>query len=93
MAIQWVLVCTQDVAPSVNSSNVAVGPTFDCSKGTVQVVPYQYLNADMQAFGSLLNLSNADSAAIGAAIVLVWSSAWAVKMVARSLGGSKNETD
>lgn len=85
MAIQWVIVCTQDVAPSVT------GGVLDCGAGTAQVVPYQYLNADSQAFGSLLNLSNADATAIGFAVLSVWAAAWSVKMVIRSLGSFKND--
>lgn len=87
MAIQWVAVCTQDIAPSVT------GGVIDCGSGTLQVVAYQYLNADSQAFGSLLNLSNADASAIGFAMLTVWAAAWSVKMVIRSLGSLKNEDD
>lgn len=87
MSIQWTVVCTQDVAPAVT------GGVLDCSAGTVQVVPYQYLSADGQAFGSLLNLSAADSSLIGFAMISVWAIAWGIKTAIRTLGVNENEPE
>lgn len=87
MAVQWVYVCTQDVAPGV------VNGALDCSGGVVQVVAYQYLNADMQSFGSLLNMSASDATAVGFAVLGVWAVAWAFKMAIKTLGNLNHDSD
>ena len=88
MPVQWVQVCTQDIAPTATANGL------DCAGGTVQVVAYQYLSADMQSFGSLLNMSAADATAIGFAVLGVWSVAWGIKMAIKTLmQGNENETE
>lgn len=87
MAVQWVYVCTQDTAPSVVLNNL------DCHAGTMQVVAYQYLSADMQSFGSLLNMSASDAAAVGFAVMGVWVVAWTFKMAIRTLGNLNHDSE
>lgn len=84
MAIQWVAVCSSDLAPAVDGSGVLICPTV------VQVVPFKYLSEDEQSLGSLLSLSSADATAVSFAIIGVWLAAWGVKMAIRVLRGNDN---
>lgn len=88
MAVQWVAVCTQDVAPAINPVGV-----LDCTQGAQQVVAYQYLSADMKSFGSLLNMSSSDAALVGFAVLGVWAVAWTFKMAIKTMNGNDHDSD
>jgi hypothetical protein len=89
MAIQWTIVCTQDVAPSVS------GSSLDCSSGVLTVVPFKYLSEDEQSLGSLMSLSSENATAISFAIIGVWAIAWGIKQAIRALNIDRvqNEDD
>jgi hypothetical protein len=84
VAIQYVLVCTQDAIPSI------VNGAIDCSGGVLSVANYSF-TAGIEAFGSLLSLSAADASAIGFAVLGVWGVAFGIKAAILTLKGSNHD--
>lgn len=78
MAIQYVLVCTQDAIPSI------VNGALDCSNGVLSVANYSF-SAGIEAFGSLLSMSASDASLVGFAVLGVWGVAFGIKAAIHTL--------